>query len=294
MDYNMYSNDYMYEETAGVLGLFSGIATGIMLISILISLFNIIVMWKIFKKAGKPGWASLIPIYNIYVLFEITWGNGWIFLSMLAAIIPVIGWIIVLVINIITYVKLSKSFGKSGAFAVGLIFLNIIFMAILAFDSSKYLGVQKQNDQQSPNNQPPIPNNNQPTIQNQQPIQQPIQEQQQENLFQIPQGTNTTINNIEIPQQMTNVQQQENVVNMVPNNVETQQIIPQPNINPQESKIEEQPQNIINPVQMAQQLNNQEQYQQPANTNGTITCPYCNSQIDQNAIFCTNCGKQLK
>lgn len=267
MDYNMYSNDYMYEDTAGALGFLSGIATGIMLISILISLFNIIIMWKIFKKAGKPGWASLIPIYNIYVLFEITWGNGWIFLSMLAAIIPVIGWIIVLVINIITYVKLSKSFGKSGAFAVGLIFLNIIFMAILAFDSSKYLGVEKQDDQQSTNNQPPIPNNNQPTIQNLQPIQQPIQEQQQENLFQIPQGTNTAINNIEIPQ---------------------------PNINPQESKIKEQPQNIINPVQMAQQLNNQEQYQQPANTNGTITCPYCNSQIDQNAIFCTNCGKQLK
>lgn len=94
----------------------------------------IIAMWKIFEKAGKPGWAAIIPFYNIYVLFEITWGNGWKFLFQL---IPIAN----IVFAIITMVKLAKAFGKSGGFAVGLIFLSIIFYCILAFDQSQYLGV---------------------------------------------------------------------------------------------------------------------------------------------------------
>lgn len=94
----------------------------------------IVAMWKIFEKAGEPGWAAIIPVYNIYVLFKITWGNGWKFLFLL---IPIAN----IVFAIITMVKLAKAFGKSGGFAVGLIFLSIIFYCILAFDQSQYLGV---------------------------------------------------------------------------------------------------------------------------------------------------------
>ena len=107
---------------------------GMTILSLALAVLGIVAMWKIFEKAGKPGWAAIIPFYNIYVLFEITWGNGWKFLFLL---IPIAN----IVFAIITMVKLAKAFGKSGGFAVGLIFLSIIFYCILAFDQSQYLGV---------------------------------------------------------------------------------------------------------------------------------------------------------
>ena len=106
-----------------------------MIVALLIAIFTIVCMWKVFTKAGQPGWASLIPFYNIYVTFEIAWGNGLLFLLML---IPVANF----VVQIILYVKLSQSFGYSAAFAIGLIFLPIIFLPILAFGNSSYIGPQ--------------------------------------------------------------------------------------------------------------------------------------------------------
>lgn len=101
---------------------------------IAVAVLSIVALWKIFDKAGEPGWAAIIPFYNLYVLFKITWGSGWKFLLLL---IPIANF----VIAIITMVKLAKAFGKSGGFAVGLIFLSVIFYCILAFDSSTYIGV---------------------------------------------------------------------------------------------------------------------------------------------------------
>ena len=102
--------------------------------SLALSVLLIVAMWRIFQKAGKPGWASIVPFYNQYVLFEITWGNGWRFLMLL---IPFYN----IVLGIQTQVKLAKAFGKSGGFAVGLIFLTYVFYPILAFDGSVYQGV---------------------------------------------------------------------------------------------------------------------------------------------------------
>ena len=107
---------------------------GMTILSLALAVLGIVAMWKIFEKAGEPGWAAIIPFYNLYVLFKITWGNGWKFLLLL---IPIAN----IVFAIITMVKLAKAFGKSGGFAVGLIFLSIIFYCILAFDQSEYLGV---------------------------------------------------------------------------------------------------------------------------------------------------------
>ena len=107
---------------------------GMTIFSLAVAVIGIIAMWKIFEKAGEPGWAAIIPFYNLYVLFKITWGNGWKFLLLL---IPIANF----VFAIITMVKLAKAFGKSGGFAVGLIFLSIIFYCILAIDKSEYLGV---------------------------------------------------------------------------------------------------------------------------------------------------------
>ena len=103
-------------------------------IGVAVGILSIIAMWKIFVKAGEPGWAAVIPFYNLYVLFKITWGSGWKFLLLL---IPIAG----IVILVITMVKLAKAFGKGSGFAVGLIFLSIIFYCILAFGDAQYVGV---------------------------------------------------------------------------------------------------------------------------------------------------------
>lgn len=133
---------------AAATGALAGMAVFTLIISIALAVFGIIVMWKLFDKAGKPGWAAIVPFYNLYVYFEITWGNGWLFLLIFLAIIPIVGSIAVLVIMIITMVKLAKAFGKSGGFAVGLVFLTLIFEAILAFGDSKYVGVDGVSAQQ--------------------------------------------------------------------------------------------------------------------------------------------------
>ena len=88
-------------------------------------------MWKVYTKAGKPGWAAIIPIYNLVVLLDIVGKPIWWIILML---IPLVNLIVV----IIVYVALAKAFGKGVLFALGLIFLGIIFFPILAFGDAKY------------------------------------------------------------------------------------------------------------------------------------------------------------
>ena len=98
----------------------------------------IVAQWKIYTKAGKPGWACIIPIYNTIVLLEII-GKPWWWLLLL--IIPVANIIFaVWMINL-----LSKSFGKSEGFTVGLILLPIIFYPILGFGDANYNGPAGEN-----------------------------------------------------------------------------------------------------------------------------------------------------
>jgi len=106
-----------------------------MLIWLAIVIFLIAAVWKVFVKAGKPGWAAIIPIYNTIVLLEIVGRPWWWILLML---IPVVG----LVIYILVMVELAAVFGKGGGFAVGLIFLGFIFYPILGFGSATYVGKQ--------------------------------------------------------------------------------------------------------------------------------------------------------
>ena len=113
---------------------FFGVGFAITLfISILIMAFFIFVYWIIFTKAGEEGWKSLIPIYNIYILYKITWGNGLIFLLLL---VPFVNFIV----GILTINKLSKCFGHGLGFTLGLLFLPIIFLPLLAFGDSRYEG----------------------------------------------------------------------------------------------------------------------------------------------------------
>ncbi len=126
-------------DIPGNLDILGGITAGVFFLYILfvlaVAVFSIVIMWRIFEKAGEHGWAAIIPFYQNYVLFKITWGQGWLFLLLFLPIVNI-------VTCIITMIKLAKAFDKSGAFAVGLIFLNIIFLAILAFGKARYSGVK--------------------------------------------------------------------------------------------------------------------------------------------------------
>lgn len=103
------------------------------LLYIAVIVFYILCLWKIFVKAGKPGWAAIIPIYNIIVELEIIGRPWWWLLLML---IPVVNFVIAIIILF----DLAKVFGKGTGFGFGLLFLSFIFIPILAFGDAKYLG----------------------------------------------------------------------------------------------------------------------------------------------------------
>ena len=92
----------------------------------------VVAMWKIFTKAGKPGWAAIIPFYNTYVLLKVAGKPGW---WLVLFFIPIVN----IVFYVIVSLALASVFGKGTGFAVGIIFLPVVFLPIMAFDSSKYI-----------------------------------------------------------------------------------------------------------------------------------------------------------
>ena len=90
-------------------------------------------LWKTFAKAGEPGWAAIVPFYNIFVLLKVVGRPGWWFILML---IPFVNFIIA----IIVYIDLAKSFGKGVGYGLGLVFLPFIFIPVLGFGSAQYVG----------------------------------------------------------------------------------------------------------------------------------------------------------
>ena len=105
----------------------------IILIYIAIIVVCFVALWKIFEKAGKPGWAAIVPFYNMYVMIKITGRPGWWFLLMF---IPLVN----IVISFIISLDIARCFGKGFGFGVGLSFLPFIFFPILAFGDAKFSG----------------------------------------------------------------------------------------------------------------------------------------------------------
>ena len=89
-------------------------------------------MWKVFDKAGQPGWGILIPIFNVYLLLKVAGRPGW---WLLLAFIPFVNLILLVV-----PFDIAKNFGKGTGFGLGLLFLGFIFYPILGFGSAQYQG----------------------------------------------------------------------------------------------------------------------------------------------------------
>jgi len=111
------------------------------IVALVIALFEIALVvliiagvWKTFVKAGQPGWAAIIPFYNIYIMLKIANKPGW---WLLLFFIPVVN----IVIGIIVAIEIAKAFGQGAGFGIGLAFLGFIFYPILGFGDAKYQGV---------------------------------------------------------------------------------------------------------------------------------------------------------
>ncbi len=103
------------------------------IIVLAVAVIILIAQWKIFVKAGKPGWGAIVPFYNMYCLFEMTFGNGWLFLL---TFVPCVNMIML----IIMWIKLAQAFGKGVGFGIGILFFPVIFLAILGFGDAQYTG----------------------------------------------------------------------------------------------------------------------------------------------------------
>lgn len=128
------SYDYGYSYDVGTavgtgIGAMVGLVIFIYIIALAASIFTIVCNWRVYKKAGKKGWESIVPIYNIIVLLEITGLPMW----YLALFLVPVGNVVV---SFLIYIELAKKFGQSAGFGVGLALLNPIFMAILAFNKN--------------------------------------------------------------------------------------------------------------------------------------------------------------
>ena len=123
-------------------------------VATVVVLLCILAYWMIFKKAGEAGWKALIPVYSTYIEYKLTWSGKMFGLLAVFAVIAVafqhiggLGIIVFLaasvgmvVMRVIACIKLSVSFGHGAWFGVGLVFLNFIFLLVLAFDGSEYIG----------------------------------------------------------------------------------------------------------------------------------------------------------
>ena len=106
--------------------------------TILIVLVFTIAGWRLFSKAGKPGWAIVVPFYNLYIYTQIIKRPGWWILLYFSIAIPAVGALGIVFLSIIDQLRLAKVFGRSEGFGVGLILLGWVFFPILAFSESHY------------------------------------------------------------------------------------------------------------------------------------------------------------
>lgn len=128
----MLSNALLFAQVDDAQG---GGAIGIVVNLIVIALAILVIIgnWKLYEKAGKPGWASIIPIYNVVVLLEIVGRPIWWIILML---IPCVS----LIVAIVVVIDLAKSFGKDTLYGLGLVFLPFIFFPMLGFSDARYIG----------------------------------------------------------------------------------------------------------------------------------------------------------
>ncbi len=153
----------MDSDTMALIAALGGVVFVLLLIGFVLFAVDIIANWKIFEKAGIPGWAAIIPIYNIYCFFKLAWSRKFFWINMLlyvlVSVVSVIQkinndesltWALLMIVLSIIYgiiqlvlkYKLAKSFGQGVPFFIGLVFIEFVFKLVLAFGRDEYVGNQ--------------------------------------------------------------------------------------------------------------------------------------------------------
>ena len=158
------SQKEMEEAQMGFIAISSLVFLGGMYLMIAFAwwILQIIANWRIFIKAGEDGWKSIIPIYGDYISYKIAWQPAYFWLTLILGIISsylqgtleisesltvymlvILIKILLVIISIMYSIKLARAFGRGTGFAIGLIFLQPIFMLILGFGNDRYYGPDK-------------------------------------------------------------------------------------------------------------------------------------------------------
>ena len=112
---------------------FEGGGVGQLLFDVAILTLTVIAAWRVFVKAGQPGWGVLIPFYNLYLICKIARRPGW---WIVVLSIPIVNLLFVLFLAL----DVAKAFSKSVGFGIGMFFLGVVFVPILGFGSAQYNG----------------------------------------------------------------------------------------------------------------------------------------------------------
>lgn len=121
----------------------------LILVYLAVIVLEIAAIWCVFAKAGQPGWAAIVPIYNMVVMMRVAGRPGW---WVILSFIPFVNF----VIGIIVLIDVARAFGKGVGFAIGMLFLSFIFFPILGFGSARYLGPGASRSADEPRIQPAI------------------------------------------------------------------------------------------------------------------------------------------
>lgn len=123
--------DFMTESLQENFALLAVLLVAMAVVAAVVAAVMVVAMLGLFEKASEPGWAAFVPIYNLYVLMKIVWGDGWTVLLVFAPV----GWYFFLGETIR---RLTRVFGKRPAFSAGIAVLPCIFLPVLAFGNAEY------------------------------------------------------------------------------------------------------------------------------------------------------------
>jgi hypothetical protein len=121
----------MLQSDPAATGLPAGMMIGFTILWLAVVVVLVAAMWKVFEKAGEPGWAAIVPIYNFVILMKIAGKPAWWVVLMF---IPFVNFIVL----IIAMIAVAKNFGKGTGFGLGLTFLGLIFFPMLAWGDATY------------------------------------------------------------------------------------------------------------------------------------------------------------
>lgn len=216
-----------YDTATSIAGGIAAVAAITMIIMLALSILLIIAQWKIYKKAGKPGWAAIVPIYNLIVLLEIVELPLWYIVLFFIPIANIYAMFKI-------YIELAHKFGKSTGFGIATIFFNFICFPILAFSKNCVYNGNINNNQMNNNFENPQPQNN--NDMNYQNNVNSMPNNNMENIIQQPmfnQNINTEINQIQNPQINNIENNNQSMMNQNSNFMKNNTVIGDQNIMPQ-------------------------------------------------------------